>query len=63
MCFKISFLSNFDCFIRADANLALAAEKIGDFKVVISPKHHRWDGFNLIIDLVDIRRHRDESEG
>lgn len=48
-------MMNFDCLIRADSNLSIVASKLGKFKVVITPAHHRWDGRKLIIDEVHIK--------
>jgi len=47
-------IAKFDCLIRSDSNFALAASKIGNFKVQIAPLHHRWIGKKLYIDKVDI---------
>lgn len=45
---------NFDCFIRPDSNMTIAAGKIGNFKMLISPAHHTWVGKKMIIDKVNI---------
>jgi hypothetical protein len=42
----------FDCFIRPDANLSIIATKIGNYKIVISPKEYHWEGTRLVIDDV-----------
>lgn len=42
----------FDCFIRPESNIGIAASKIADYKTLIIPSHHRWEGNNLIIDRV-----------
>ena len=47
-------LMQFDCLIRSDSNFSLIASKLADFKIVISPLHHRWEGRTLIIDKVNI---------
>lgn len=47
-------MMNFDCLIRPDANLSIVASKLGDYKVVITPAHHHWEGRRLIIDKVHI---------
>lgn len=44
----------FDCLIRADSNISIAASKLGNYRVLITPKHHRWDNGRHIIDQVDI---------
>lgn len=46
----------FDYFIRPDSNMSIIASKIGNFKQVISPAHHRWQGTCLIIDKVNIEK-------
>lgn len=48
-------ITQFDCFIRPDSNLGITAAKLGNFKMVISPAHHRWEKHSLIIDKVDIQ--------
>lgn len=45
-------ITNFDCFIRPDSNLGIAASKIGNFKLLISPKHHTWIGKKMVIDKI-----------
>jgi hypothetical protein len=47
-------MMQFDCLIRADSNLSIVASKLGDFKVLITPVHHRWEGRKLIIDKVQV---------
>lgn len=47
-------MMNFDCLVRADSNLSIVASKLGDFKVLITPMHHRWEGRKLIIDKVNV---------
>jgi hypothetical protein len=44
----------FDCLIRADSNISIAACKLGNYRVLITPKHHRWDNGHHIIDEVNI---------
>lgn len=48
-------ITQFDCFIRPDSNLSIVAAKLGDFKMVISPAHHKWEKHRLIIDKVNIQ--------
>lgn len=47
-------MMNFDCLIRADSNLSIVASKLGDYKVLITPLHHYWEGRKLIIDKVNV---------
>ncbi|HLB41198.1 MAG TPA: hypothetical protein VJJ83_05385 [Candidatus Babeliales bacterium] len=51
-------ITQFDCFIRPDSNFAIAAAKLGSYKVAISPLHHHWEGHRLIIDQVAIQVNR-----
>lgn len=48
-------IAQFDCFIRPDSNLGIVASKLGNFKMVISPAHHKWKKHKLIIDEVGIQ--------
>jgi len=51
-------MSRFDCFIRSGSHFALAAQLLGNHKVIIYPKHWRWVGKKLVIDEVSIIDHR-----
>lgn len=44
----------FDCFIRTESNIGIAASKIAHYKTLIYPVHHYWEGNNLIIDKVQV---------
>jgi hypothetical protein len=48
-------MTNFDCLVRADSNITIVASKLKDFKVAISPAHHRWEGKKLIIDGINMK--------
>ena len=43
---------NFDCLIRADSNLSIVASKLGQYKMLVTPVHHHWEGRVLVIDQV-----------
>lgn len=45
-------MTKFDCLIRADSHFAIVAEKIADYKVVISPLHHVINHNKSMIDKV-----------
>lgn len=47
-------IPNFDCLIRPDSNITIVASKLADYKVLITPAHHRWEGRKLIIDKVNV---------
>jgi len=44
----------FDCLIRPDSNLSIALSKLGNFKALIVPITHRWEGTKLIIEKVSV---------
>ena len=44
----------FDCLIRSSSSFALAAQLLGNHKVIMYPKHFKWVGKKLIIDEVII---------
>ena len=47
-------MARFDCLIRSGSNFPVAAQLLGNHKVVIYPKHLKWVGRKLIIDEVSI---------
>ncbi len=47
-------MSRFDCLIRPASHFSLAAQLLGDHKIIIYPKHWKWVGKKLIIDEVSI---------
>ncbi len=47
-------MSRFDCLIRSGSHFGLAAQLLGNHKVIIYPKHWKWEGRKLIIDEVSI---------
>jgi len=51
-------MARFDCLIRSGSNFGLAAQLLGNHKVVIYPKHWQWEGKKLVIDEVSIIDHR-----
>jgi len=51
-------MARFDCLIRSGSNFGLAAQLLGNHKVVIYPKHWQWAGKKLVIDEVSIVDHR-----
>ncbi len=44
----------FDCLIRSCSNFAVAAQLLGNHKVIIYPQHLKWVGKKLIVDEVTI---------
>lgn len=53
-------LTQFDCLIRPESNYSIAAEKITEYKVVISPVRHHFINKQAIIDHVQIQ-YRDKK--
>ncbi len=51
-------MARFDCLIRSGSHFPLAAQLLGDHKVIIYPKHWEWVGKKLVIDEVSIIDHR-----
>jgi len=51
-------MARFDCFVRSSSNFAIAAQLLGNHKVVIYPKHWQWVGKKLVIDEVSIVDYR-----
>ncbi len=49
----------FECFIRADSNLSIAASKLGDYAICITPEHHYFDNGHLVVDKVSIKIDQD----
>jgi hypothetical protein len=49
-------LTKFDCLIRPQSNFSLAAAKISDYKLEISPVKGHWDGTRPSIDEIEIQR-------
>ena len=49
-------IQKFDCLIRPDSNYTIIAEKLKDFKIVISPKDHRIDKGVVYIDSLRVER-------
>ncbi len=47
-------MSRFDCLIRSGSHFSIAAQLLGNHKVIIYPKHFKWEGRRLIIDEVSI---------
>ncbi len=47
-------MSRFDCFVRSKSSFAIAAQLLGNHKIIIYPKHFKWVGRKLIIDEVNI---------
>jgi hypothetical protein len=47
-------MAKFDALIRPDSNYSITAEKIADFKIVISPAHISWENDRPVIDKVNI---------
>ena len=48
-------MARFDCLIRPDSNYSIMAEKIADYKIVISPLSYKKTGNNIVIDEVQIK--------
>ena len=44
----------FDCLIRSGSNFGLAAQLLGNHKIIIYPKHWKWEGRKLIIDEISV---------
>jgi len=51
-------MARFDCLIRSGSHFGLAAQLLGNHKVIIYPKHWQWMGRKLVIDEVSIIDHR-----
>ncbi len=47
-------MSCFDCLIRSGSHFAVAAQLLGNHKIIIYPKHWKWIGRKLIIDEISI---------
>ncbi len=47
-------MSRFDCLIRPGSHFGISAQLLGNHKVIIYPKHWKWEGRKLIIDEVSI---------
>ncbi|MGB8366888.1 MAG: hypothetical protein WCD44_00865 [Candidatus Babeliales bacterium] len=47
-------MAQFDCLIRPDSCFSMAAQLLGNHKVIILPKHAKWEGEKLIIDEVAV---------
>ncbi len=47
-------MARFDCLIRSGSHFAIAAQLLGNHKIIIYPKHSKWVGRKLIIDEVTI---------
>ncbi len=47
-------MARFDCLIRSGSHFAIAAQLLGNHKVIIYPKHSKWVGRKLIIDEVSV---------
>ncbi len=47
-------MSRFDCLIRSGSHFAIAAQLLGNHKIIIYPKHCKWVGRKLIIDEISI---------
>jgi hypothetical protein len=44
----------FNCLIRPDSHYSFIASKLGDYNLIISPKHYSLDGLNAMIDEVNL---------
>lgn len=52
-------LLQFDCLIRSDSNFSVMAEKIGDYKILIAPKHvSQQNGETIIDDIFFVKKAR-----
>ncbi len=47
-------MSRFDCLIRSNSHFGIAAQLLGNHKIIIYPKHFKWVGRKLIVDEVTI---------
>lgn len=47
-------MTQFDCLIRPQSNFSLAASKVGNYKVEISPTKHHWEDTKSIVDEIEI---------
>ncbi len=47
-------MSRFDCLIRSGSHFGISAQLLGNHKVIIYPKHWKWEDRKLIIDEVSI---------
>ena len=47
-------MTKFDCLIRPQSNFSLAASKVGNYKVEISPTKHHWQDTKSIVDEIEI---------
>ena len=43
-------MMDFDCLIRSTSNYSLIPAMIGEYKMVISPKHHRWQVHGNVVE-------------
>lgn len=51
-------MTEFDCLIRSNSNFSKCVEPLGDYKIVIYPKHAYWDGKEAVVDDVGIKINR-----
>lgn len=49
-------MTQFDCLIRAQSYLSIAAQMVSKHRIVISPTHHHWENDALIIDKVLVEK-------
>ncbi len=56
-------IARFDCLIRPSSGFSQAAEILGKYKIVISPKEHHWEGTKLIIHSVKVNDQVIEEPG
>lgn len=47
-------MAQFDCLIRSSSRFSLAAQLLGNHKIIIYPKHARWIGNKLVVDKIGI---------
>jgi hypothetical protein len=47
-------LPKFNCLIRSDSNFSIVASKLGNYRIVISPKHYIVRNGHFVIDQVNV---------
>jgi len=47
-------MAQFDCLIRSTSHFGLAAQMLGDHKIIIHPQHARWINNKIVVDKVGI---------
>lgn len=52
-------IARFDCLIRSSSSFAIAAQLLGNHKLVIYPKYLQWEGSKLLVDEVAIVDNRE----